>query len=566
LQCHVEEAIGDRRGLRRRRSVRDEGVGDRRLGRDIGLFERRQVLGEVGAADLGALGFHRGRERNPDRAGNVAEHHVKRAGIGVGRARQGGIGDRTIGDEQESQAKSLCAAHQGEGVVIGVRGQVVGIGEGAAEREEPESDEEPGLHVRQEPADDRDQEQDQDRARGEDEAGVGRGIAELLLRELRDQDRARIKNGADHENHHRAEREIAIAENAEIDHRVLGDGQPHRRPDQPDRGEKAEGADHRVGEPVIVLAAIEHDLETADAERDQRDADIIDAAAAPALGLHPGRILDQRADRQKGDDADRHVDQEHPAPGVIIGDPAAQSRPDDGREDGRDGDHRKGAPALRGLEGIENDRLLIGLQAAAEKPLHQPEDDDLRERGRNAAKEGADREGGDADHEIALAPDHPPEPAGNRQDDAVGDEIGGERPGGVVIARRHRAGDVRQADIDDGGVDDLHERRHGDDDRDRPRVGARAPGGVTGGGRAHGLSLFRAKQKQKKESSFSEEKEAKRLFSGFPGADSAAGTAQRVKKFFFIKKNNFPPSLVKSRRRAPWRGISPLAGRTAPPG
>ena len=77
----------------------------------------------------------------------------------------------------------------------------------------------------------------------------------------------------------------------------------------------------------------------------------------------------------------------------------------------------------------------------------------------DAAQKRADREHRDADHEIALAADQVAEPAGNRQHDAVGDEIGGQRPGRLVVAGRQTAGDMRQRDIDDGGVENLHEGR-----------------------------------------------------------------------------------------------------------
>ena len=63
-------------------------------------------------------------------------------------------------------------------------------------------------------------------------------------------------------------------------------------------------------------------------------------------------------------------------------------------------------------------------------------------------------------------------------DDAVGDQVGRQRPSGVVIAGGHAAGDMRQADIDDGGIQDLHERRHGHHDGDQPRVGAWMEPGV----------------------------------------------------------------------------------------
>ena len=52
----------------------------------------------------------------------------------------------------------------------------------------------------------------------------------------------------------------------------------------------------------------------------------------------------------------------------------------------------EGACRARGRKGVEDDRLLVRLQAAAEKALQQPKDDQLGEIGGDAAEERADRE------------------------------------------------------------------------------------------------------------------------------------------------------------------------------
>ena len=95
------------------------------------------------------------------------------------------------------------------------------------------------------------------------------------------------------------------------------------------------------------------------------------------LVLLPRRILDQNGIEKHGDDADRHVDEKDPAPGRIVGDEAAERRPEHRRDDGGDRGDAEGGAALFRREGIEDDRLLVGLQAAAEEALQQPEDDEL---------------------------------------------------------------------------------------------------------------------------------------------------------------------------------------------
>ena len=174
----------------------------------------------------------------------------------------------------------------------------------------------------------------------------------------------------------------------------------------------------------------------------------------------------------------RYIDEKDPSPRGIVGDEAAERRPQHRGDDDRDRGHAEGGAALGRREGIEDDRLLIGLQSAAEKALRQPEHDELDEAAGDSAEKRADREHGDADQEIPLSPQQIAEPAGNRQHDAVGDEIGRQGPGRLVVARRHGAGDMRQSHIDDRRVEDLHEggeRRH---HRDQPGVVARLPAGA----------------------------------------------------------------------------------------
>ncbi len=191
--------------------MREEGVGEITLQRDIGLIERGEVIDEIGAAGLGALGLGGGGKRNADRARDVAEQDVKRGRIGVAAARQGGVGERAVGHEEEGEPESLGGAHRGERPIVDVGDQGVGVGERRPEREEAEEDEVAGLDAPHEAADDGDEEENEDRTGGEEKPGQHRGVAELLLGELWDQHRARIEDRADHEDHQRAEREVAVA-------------------------------------------------------------------------------------------------------------------------------------------------------------------------------------------------------------------------------------------------------------------------------------------------------------------------------------------------------------------
>ncbi len=89
---------------------------------------------------------------------------------------------------------------------------------------------------------------------------------------------------------------------------------------------------------------------------------------------------------------------------------------------------------------------------------------------RDPAQKGSSGEQADRQHVEPLAADDVAEPAADRQDDGVGDQIAGEDPGGLVIARPQRSRDIQQRDIGDRGVEHRHERRDRQDDRDEPRV------------------------------------------------------------------------------------------------
>jgi hypothetical protein len=62
--------------------------------------------------------------------------------------------------------------------------------------------------------------------------------------------------------------------------------------------------------------------------------------------------------------------------------------------------------------------------------------DELRQAASDTAKERTNSEHNNAEQKIALAPDYRAQPAGNRQHDAVRDEIGSERPGRFIVASR----------------------------------------------------------------------------------------------------------------------------------
>ena len=148
---------------------------------------------------------------------------------------------------------------------------------------------------------------------------------------------------------------------------------------------------------------------------------------------------------------------------------------DGGRDDHRHAVEREGLAALLDGEGVGEDGLLAGGEAAAAEALQHAREDQQGQRLRETAQHGADREHGHAGHVEALAADAVGEPAGDGQHDGARHQVAGEHPGGFLLGGAERAGHVRQGDVGDGGVEHLHERGQRDGDGDGPWVVVRLP-------------------------------------------------------------------------------------------
>ncbi len=240
--------------------------------------------------------------------------------------------------------------------------------------------------------------------------------------------------------------------------------------------------DEGAAEPVVLLPFVEDDLQCTHANDKQREADVIEpqfrAAPRLALGDHRRRIGEHARRHQRQQDADRHVEQKHPAPAEIVGDPAAERRPDRRRKNHGDAVGGKGLAALGRRKRIGEDRLRVRLKPAAADPLQTAGNDQHGKARRDAAQERGDTKADDAGDEITLAPDCRGKPAADRQDDGVGDQIRGQHPSRFVLACRQTAGDVLQRDIGDRNVEHFHKGGKPDRYRDQPRVRAAGAAGL----------------------------------------------------------------------------------------
>jgi hypothetical protein len=141
-------------------------------------------------------------------------------------------------------------------------------------------------------------------------------------------------------------------------------------------------------EPVVFLALVEHDLQSAEAEREQADSDVIDAhVSAQALELHGEivRIFDQARHQQHRKHPDRHVHVEDPAPLIVVGDPTADSRPDRRREHDHHSIYGKRGAQPFGRKTVPQDGLRYRLQAAAASSLDNAKQNQHSERRREPA-------------------------------------------------------------------------------------------------------------------------------------------------------------------------------------
>ena len=130
------------------------------------------------------------------------------------------------------------------------------------------------------------------------------------------------------------------ADQPDVDDRVVAGQFPWDEGEERHAGHRR-CTDDEVGvEPVILLPLVEHDLEEAKPHRDQKETDPIDLKPVPpqcfALPDQGWRLIDEGGHERERDRADRDIDEENPMPGRIVGDIAADRRPQRRRDNDRD--------------------------------------------------------------------------------------------------------------------------------------------------------------------------------------------------------------------------------------
>ncbi len=201
-----------------------------------------------------------------------------------------------------------------------------------------------------------------------------RGEAARLLVVQRGEEQHGVGDGADEEHRDDGHREAPAGEHPQVDQRhALGpQGVDHVAGEQ--YRADGEGREHLGGGEVAALAGggqAEDQCGEAGGKQDQAE-DV--QGLARVLGPLVGGQGAQR--QQQGDQADRHVDQEHPAPVDGVDQGAADDRAEDGAQGQRDRDQAHGLGDPGGSGGRRQYALHHRDDHAAAEALQQSEADE----------------------------------------------------------------------------------------------------------------------------------------------------------------------------------------------
>ena len=229
-----------------------------------------------------------------------------------------------------------------------------------------------------------------------------------------------------------------------------------------------------VESPAGVVGVDERVDEQRQAGRDRHGA----ADVEGALGGLVVALGQQARGEQRGGDADRHVDEQDPLPAQVLGQHAAEQHARGAARAGDGAPDAQRAVALGALgEGVGHDRQRGGGDQRGAEALQGARADEPDVGLGQAAEQRREREDDEADHEELAAAQEVGEAAAEQQEATEGEGVGVDDPGEVVLGEVERAPDGGQRDVDDGGIEDDDELRHG---QERQREVLRA-GGVYGG-------------------------------------------------------------------------------------
>ncbi len=284
--------------------------------------EGGDVGGEHLVVHLGALGQVGDHHRDADAAADVAHQAEQRRPLVAITRRQGREGDGGERHEDEAEPQPLDDAGAHYVPAADVRVEQGHLPHGEAGEQQPREDEIAGIHPTGQAPHQHHGEHGADPARGEQIAHVDHRVPHQSLHEGGQQGHGREQYDADDEDKHQADAEVAITEQGRLDVGVrVGEDMHH---EEVERHHHQGGLDDDLParEPVLGFSPIQRHLQRTDAETQQGEAQQIEATAGIDL-----RLLDEGGEPEPGQQTERQVDVEDPAPVVVLGEPAPSDGP-----------------------------------------------------------------------------------------------------------------------------------------------------------------------------------------------------------------------------------------------
>ena len=141
----------------------------------------------------------------------------------------------------------------------------------------------------------------------------------------------------------------------------------HKRDKRDDRNHRERA--NKIGiEPVVILSLVQDRLQRAQPNRQDEEAKGVNAPRFDAPDVF--RVKNELLDHPQGNQTARDVDVKNPAPGIILREPAAQNRPQHGREHHACHIGRHGQAAFGRRKTLHQNGLRDRLQRAAAGALH----------------------------------------------------------------------------------------------------------------------------------------------------------------------------------------------------
>ena len=274
---------------------------------------------------------------------------------------------------------------------------------------------------------------------------------------------------ADLDERHRGERAdaVALAQQVQREQRVRGAAlDEHKHGEQ--NGADCESREHETGGPAALLGL----AEAVDDGHEPTGREHGSGHVEPGANAAAAVIAEEHGRSDHGDDGDRHVHHERPAPVDELRKQATEDQTD-GRAAACDrAVDAESAGALLGLregdvehgEGGRSEECGEGALKRARRHEHLEALCEASQRGRGG-------EAGEADDQRALATENVAEPPAEQEQSAEGEGVRGDDPLAVGIGDAEILLHGRHRDVDDGHVENDHELREPDGRETPPAAG-----------------------------------------------------------------------------------------------